>query len=106
MAKSFNKLREKMTPEAREKAKLKAAQLMEDMPLYELREARKLSQERIGEILGKRQSNISRLEKNTDMYISTLKSYIEAMGGTLDIVARFPDGSVKINQFQQLDQGV
>ena len=76
------------------------------MPLYELREARKLSQERIGEILGKRQSNISRLEKNTDMYISTLKSYIEAMGGTLDIVARFPDGSVKINQFQQLDQGV
>jgi hypothetical protein len=49
------------------------------------------------------QSEISRIEKRTDMYVSTLRSYIEAMGGTLRIEARFPDGAVEITQFQMQD---
>lgn len=70
------------------------------MPLQELRQAHQMSQERIAEILHTKQANVSRIERRTDMYISTLRSYIEAMGGQLDIVARFPNGEVHINQFE------
>lgn len=64
--------------------------------------SRQLSQERIAEVLSTKQANISRLEQRTDMYISTLRSYIEAMGGQLDIIARFPDGEVHISQFKEI----
>jgi hypothetical protein len=42
------------------------------------------------------------MEKRTDMYLSTLRSHIEAMGGQLDVIARFPDGAVKISNFGDL----
>lgn len=61
-----------------------------------------MSQERLAEILFTKQANVSRIERRTDMYISTLRSYIEAIGGQLDIVARFPDGEVHINQFEDI----
>lgn len=48
------------------------------------------------------QPSIAKIEKRTDMYLSTLRSHIEAMGGELDLIARFPDGSVKINNFADL----
>jgi len=48
-------------------------------------------------------TSISRMERRTDMYISTLRSYIEAMGGQLDIIARFPEGAVQINQFEDIE---
>jgi hypothetical protein len=47
---------------------------------------------------------VSRIEKRTDMYISTLRAVIKAMGGDLDIVARFLDGCVRINQFKDIDE--
>jgi transcriptional regulator with XRE-family HTH domain len=72
------------------------------MPLQELRQARKLSQEAIATVLGAKQASISKLEHRTDMYVSTLRSYIEAMGGTLEIVAQFPDGEVRITQFTDI----
>ncbi len=102
MAKTFNNLRKKMSDDAQKKATDRAQTLMAEMPLNELRAAKQLSQETIAKILNKKQANISRLEKNTDMYISTIKHYIEAMGGTLEINAIFPDGKVKINQFQNI----
>ncbi len=52
------------------------------------------------------QAAVSKLERRTDMYLSTLRSYIEAMGGTLEIVAHFPDRSLRITQFQALDSGI
>ncbi len=73
------------------------------MPLQELRQAHQMSQERMAELLHTKQANVSRIERRTDMYISTLRSYIEAMGGQLDIVARFPNGEVHINQFEDID---
>ena len=51
-----------------------------------------------------KQPSIAKLEKRTDIYISTLRETIEAMGGTLDIVARFPDGSVKIKNFSSIGE--
>jgi transcriptional regulator with XRE-family HTH domain len=72
------------------------------MPLQELRRARELSQATLAEALETDQGNISKLEQRTDMYMSTLRRYVKAMGGTLEIVAKFPDGAVRVTQFQEL----
>ena len=106
MAKPYSTLRAKMSPEARAKADEKTRQFLQEMPLQELRQARKMSQEQMAKHLHTKQSNVSRIEKRTDMYISTLRSVIKAMGGDLEIVARFPDGNVRINQFEELDEAV
>ena len=76
--------------------------MLAEMPLGELRQARGLSQKMLAEVLRVQQPSISKMEKRTDMYISTLRSHIEAMGGELEVVARFPDGTVKINNFSDL----
>ena len=91
-----------MTKSAQEQAKAKTVQLLSEMPLQELRQAYHMSQERLAEILHTKQANVSRIERRTDMYVSTLRSYIEAMGGQLDISAKFPEGSVSINQFKDI----
>lgn len=103
MAKPYDELRAKMSPTARAKAEVKTRQILQEMPLQELRQARKMSQEQMAKNLHTRQSNVSRIEKRTDMYISTLRDVIKAMGGDLEIVARFPEGSVRINQFEEID---
>lgn len=102
MAKSFTELEKKMSLKAQAKAKKRAHELLAEMPIHELRRARELSQERIAEILDTQQANISQIERRTDMYISTLRSYIEAMGGQLLIIAHFPEGDVAINQFTEI----
>ena len=56
----------------------------------------------LAEMLKVQQPSIAKIEKRTDMYLSTLRSHIEAMGGELDVVARFPDGTVKISNFSVL----
>lgn len=106
MAKPYSALRMKMSPEARSRAEEQTRKLLQEMPLQELRQARKMSQEQMAKNLHIRQSNVSRIEKRTDMYISTLRDVIKAMGGDLEIVARFPDGSVRINQFVELEEAV
>lgn len=71
------------------------------MPLNELRQARALSQVKLAETLHVNQAAVSKIERRTDMYISTLRAYIRAMGGDLEIVAKFPDGEVKIANFSE-----
>ena len=102
MANKFSDLRAKMNPEARERAELIAHTMLAEMPLNELRQARGLSQKTLAEMLHVQQPSIAKIEKRTDMYLSTLRSHIEAMGGELEIVARFPDGSVRISNFADL----
>lgn len=103
MAKKFSDLRARMTPEARARAEAKAQAMLAEMPLHELRQARGLSQKMLAEVLHVQQPSVAKIEKRTDMYISTLRSHIEAMGGQLEVVARFPDGTVKITNFADLD---
>jgi transcriptional regulator with XRE-family HTH domain len=105
MAKPFKILREAMPDQARRRASSKARAMLQDMALAELRQARRLSQEELAATLQIRQAGVSRMEKRTDMYLSTLRRFIEAMGGKLDVVARFPEGEVRINQFENLDEG-
>jgi transcriptional regulator with XRE-family HTH domain len=102
MARNFRELEAKMTPEARERVATKAAQLIAGLPLQQVRNARQMTQTRLAELLEMDQGNISRLEQRTDMYISTLRSYIEAMGGVLEIRALFPDGEVSIDLLNKL----
>jgi predicted XRE-type DNA-binding protein len=102
MAKKFSILREAMSSEAQERSLAKAAQMLAEMPLNELRQARGLSQKMLAELLHVQQPSIAKLEKRTDMYLSTLRSHIEAMGGQLEIIARFPDGVVKISNFSEI----
>ena len=73
------------------------------MPLAELRQARKFTQQQIAETLNIKQASVSMMESQTDMYISTIRKYIQAMGGKLEIVAKFPEGSVKVENFQGLE---
>jgi transcriptional regulator with XRE-family HTH domain len=72
------------------------------MPLHQIRNAREMTQTRLAELMEMDQGNVSRLEQRTDMYLSTLRSYVEAMGGTLEIRAVFPDGDVKIDLLNKL----
>jgi transcriptional regulator with XRE-family HTH domain len=103
MANNYRRLRAKMSPEARAKADRIADQLRADMALNELRKARALSQQQIAASLDIKQAAVSKLERRTDMYISTLRNYVEALGGQLEISATFSDGlSVSINQFEEL----
>ena len=102
MSKKFSVLRSKMSPEARAKSAAKAREMMAEMPLHELRQALGLSQKNLADVLNVQQPSIAKLEKRTDMYLSSLRSHIEAMGGELEIVARFPDGLVKITNFTEI----
>jgi DNA-binding XRE family transcriptional regulator len=97
MANKFSKLRSSMSPAAQEQADTKAKIMLAEMPLNELRRARGLSQKELAEILHVQQPSIAKIEKRTDMYLSTLRNHIQAMGGELEITAHFPEGIVKID---------
>lgn len=103
MAKKFSELRAGMSASAQERSATKARAMAAEMPLNELRQARGLSQKMLAQVLHVQQPSIAKIEKRTDMYLSTLRSHIEAMGGELEVIARFPDGSVKISNFTGLD---
>lgn len=82
----------KLSPAQRKKVEARAAELItEEMTLRELRKARKLTQVRMAEQLGITQDSVSRLEKRSDLLLSTLRKTVEAMGGSLSLVAQFPD---------------
>lgn len=104
MARPFRELIEKMSPEIRAEVDERVKVLLKELPLTELRHARQLSQVQLADVLHVKQASISKLERRTDMYISTLRNFIRAMGGELEIVASFPDGNVKISQFENLGE--
>jgi len=101
MAKKFTELEAKMSPQSRERSAVLYRKMLAEMPLNELRQARALSQVKLAETLHVNQAAVSKIERRTDMYISTLRAYIRAMGGDLEIVAKFPDGEVKIANFAE-----
>ena len=93
----FSELTKGFTPERRARVAAKAAALREEMTLEELRKARALSQDDMAAAMEVGQPAVAKLEKRTDMHISNLRRYIEALGGTLEITARFPEASVVIS---------
>lgn len=95
----FKELTKSFGPARRARVATKAAALREEMTLEELRKARDLSQEQMAETLEVGQPAVAKLEKRGDMHVSNLRRYIEALGGTLEITARFRDATVVINNF-------
>jgi DNA-binding XRE family transcriptional regulator len=92
MPTNVNDIIKKLSPAQRKKVEARAAQLIaEEMTLRELRHARKLTQARIAKTLGITQDSVSRLEKRSDLLLSTLRKTVKAMGGKLSLVAEFPD---------------
>jgi transcriptional regulator with XRE-family HTH domain len=104
MARNFNELRDKMHPDRRSRNEARVKAAIAAMPLDELREARALTQTQLAQVLHVSQGAVSKVERRTDMYISTLRSYVRAMGGDLQMRVVFPDGEVIIDQFQDLDR--
>jgi DNA-binding XRE family transcriptional regulator len=95
---------DKLPRKQQEAIRKRAAELIaEEATLRQLREARERSQEDMAAQLHIKQAAVSKLERRTDMYLSTLRGYIEAMGGKLEIIARFPNQVVRIKQFENLD---
>ena len=92
MSRNVNDIIDKLNPAQRKKVEVRAAQLIADeMTLRELRRARKLTQVRVARSLGITQDGVSRLEKRSDLLLSTLRKTVAAMGGNLSLVAEFPD---------------
>jgi transcriptional regulator with XRE-family HTH domain len=89
---NLEQIRKELSPARRKKVEARAAELIaEEMTLQELRRARKLTQVRMAKKLGVSQDGISKLEKRSDLLLSTLRKTVEAMGGRLSLVAEFPD---------------
>jgi transcriptional regulator with XRE-family HTH domain len=89
-------------PESEARANGYKQELREAATLAQLRRARSLTQAQLATLLDMQQPAVSRLERQADMYLSTLRSYVEAMGGTLQIEAVFPDATVTIATFGDL----
>lgn len=96
MAKNFKELQKKMSPEARARSEALAKKMLEEMPLAQLRDARNMTQVELARRLNIDQSAVSKIEHRTDMYLSTLSDVIRAMGGELELTARFPNGEIHI----------
>ncbi|MBW4619702.1 MAG: helix-turn-helix domain-containing protein [Cyanosarcina radialis HA8281-LM2] len=92
MAKKLNEIIQKLPKDRQQKIEERAQELIaQEMTLRDLRKARELTQERMAELLKIRQDSISKLEKRSDLLLSTLRSYVKAMGGELQLTAKFPD---------------
>ena len=102
MSKSFKKLLADMPEERLEKIKIKTEVLKNELALKELRQAMELTQEELAKVLHVNQAAVSKFESQSDIYISTLRKILFAMGGELRIVAHFDDGDVLINQFDDI----
>ena len=90
-----------MPKQRRDRIRDRAEAILIDMALQDLRRSRSLTQEDLAEELGLNQSALSKMEHQQDMYISTLRRIVGAMGGKLKLVAEFPDTEMVISQFDE-----
>ena len=102
MAKSFDALVKRTTTKrTRDRAARRTQELLQEMLLSEVRKLRGKSQQQVADVIGIKQPSLSKLEKQSDMQISTLQRIVRALGGELEVLASFPTGTIKIEQFDQ-----
>jgi len=102
MATKWREIRGTFSPEVEAEIARRVREAAGVMSLYQLREARNLTQVNLAKVLNINQGAVSRMEKRTDMYVSTLRNFIRAMGGQLQVKAVFPEGEVEIEQFETI----
>jgi transcriptional regulator with XRE-family HTH domain len=101
----FRELTRSFTPARKTRVADKAAALETALALHELRKSRALSQEELAGKLAVGQPAVAKLERRSDMYVSNLRRYVEALGGRLEITAHFPDGAVTIAEVGEAEAG-
>jgi hypothetical protein len=99
----FDELRVQMPAERRARNIAATETLLAEMPRRDLRRARELTNEALADILEMGPSEVVGIEKHADLYVSTLRRFIEAMGGQLEITAHFVGGAARITQFREIE---
>jgi transcriptional regulator with XRE-family HTH domain len=100
MAKKFTELRSRMSPEAQARAAARSEAMLLEMQLQELRKARHVTQVEVAKAMNVEQAAVSKFERREDMYVSTLREYVKALGGELKLVASFPDAEIQVHPFE------
>jgi hypothetical protein len=106
MARKWSELVARMSPESRERAAAAAKEMMRDMPLYRLRIARGLTADELSLTLNTTPLRVLRLERRADHFLSSARKYVEAMGGRLEITARFPDLEYRLDLVDDKDGAI
>jgi transcriptional regulator with XRE-family HTH domain len=99
--KKWNELLKQLPPDARARIDARVARTLASMPLSEVRRAIGMTQAELASTLDTGQGSVSKVERSADMYLSTLRKYVEAMGGELHLIASFPEG----RRFEIVDLG-
>ncbi len=99
---NFRELVKAMPADRQQKIAHRVRQSLASMPLEEIRKARRMTQAKLADALGVNQGEVSKIEHRTDVYLSTLAGYVEALGGKLEIRAVFRDREMRITQFEEL----
>jgi len=103
MAKKWSELKNRLSPAARVRIDERVSRTLATMPLAEIRKAIGMTQMELADRLEQGQGSVSKLERAADMYLTTLRKYLEALGGELHLTARFPDGrSFEIDHVAEL----
>jgi predicted transcriptional regulator len=106
MAKSFDELvKRTATKRTRQRAAQRTRELLRELLLCEIRQKAGKSQQEVADALGIKQPSLSKLEKQSDMQISTLRRIVNALGGKLEVSAQFPAGTVRIEPFNEVGNG-
>ena len=100
----FSELTKDFSPEQRRRIDEERRELLREMRLHELRRARELTQQDLAERLNVNQPAVAKLEQRADVYVSSLRHYVEAVGGRLKVVAEFPEGDVAITNFSEVGE--
>ena len=104
MAKRFRDLLKDLPTDRRRRIDKRKQEILREVSLAELRRALRLTQQQLAEVLDIKQATVSKIENQSDMYISTLRRILEGMGGRLRVLAEFPGGEVvSIDQFGEED---
>jgi transcriptional regulator with XRE-family HTH domain len=98
MARKFRELMADWSPERIAEVEAGARELLVETPLYRLRQARNVTQDELATAMGTTQASVSKLERRPDVYLSSMRRYVEAMGGELEVTARFPDAALRLDQ--------
>jgi DNA-binding XRE family transcriptional regulator len=101
MAKKWRDLIAKMPPESRARARAAVERMRRELPLVEVRRQLNLSQQTVAEKAGVSKATVSRLERQSGRRLRELRRYVEAMGGELEITARFADGEIRLDQWER-----
>jgi DNA-binding XRE family transcriptional regulator len=103
---TWSTLRSAMSPAAQTRVDARVRDTLASMPLAEIRKAIGMTQTELAESLDMAQGSVSKIENQADMYLSTLRKYVHAMGGELHLTAEFPDGrKIEIDRLAELAAG-